>query len=480
VSRAWEPVIGLEIHAQLLTRSKIFCACPTTFGAPPNSHTCPVCTGLPGVLPVLNRRVVEFGLTAAAAFGCDVPERSIFARKNYFYPDLPKGYQVSQFEAPLALGGGIEIDVDGATRFIRLTRIHMEEDAGKLVHGRDLGDPSASFVDLNRAGVPLLEIVTEPDLRTPAEAAAFMAAMREVVVFLGICDGNMEEGSLRCDANVSIRPAGETALGVKAEVKNINSFRFVQKALEYEIDRQVDLLESGGRVVQETRLFDADRGVTFSMRGKEEAHDYRYFPEPDLVPLVVDREWFGRVRQGLPELPRAMRRRLEADFGLSGYDAGVITQDPDLARFFGDTVAAGAPPKKAANWIMGELLRLRREAGKDAGGGRVTPAALAALVALVDQGAIGGAAAKEVFAEVFRTGADPARVVEERGLAQVSDQGAIEALVDEVLAANPGEVAAFRGGKANLLGFFVGQVMRRSGGTANPGVIGEILRRKLQ
>ncbi len=478
MSRAWEAVIGLEIHAQLLTESKIFCGCSTAFGAPPNDHTCPVCTGLPGVLPVLNRRVVEFGLTAAAAFGCEVPGRSVFARKNYFYPDLPKGYQISQFEAPLALGGGLEFDVDGAPRFVRLTRIHMEEDAGKLVHGRDLGEPAASFVDLNRAGVPLLEIVTEPDIRTPAEAAAFMAGMREVLVFLGICDGNMEEGSLRCDANVSVRPAGETALGTKAEVKNINSFRFVQKALEYEIDRQIDLLETGGRVVQETRLFDADRGVTFSMRGKEEAHDYRYFPEPDLVPLEIDREWLERVGAAVPELPRAMRRRLTGEMGLSAYDAGVITQDPYLARFLDEVVAAGASPKKAANWIMGELLRLRREE-KDPGGGRVTPAALAALIALVDGGRIGMPAAKEVFAEVFRTGADPARVVEERGLGQVSDTSAIESLVDEVLAAHPGEAAAFRGGKEKLLGFFVGAVMRHSGGTANPGLIGDILRRKL-
>ncbi len=478
MSRAWEAVIGLEIHAQLLTESKIFCDCPTAFGAPPNDHTCPVCTGLPGVLPVLNRRVVEFGLMAAAAFGCEVPGRSVFARKNYFYPDLPKGYQISQFEAPLGFGGGLEFDVDGEVRFVHLTRIHMEEDAGKLVHGRDLGDPSASFVDLNRAGVPLLEIVTEPDIRTPAEAAAFMAAMREVLVFLGICDGNMEEGSLRCDANVSVRPAGGTALGTKAEVKNINSFRFVQKALEYEIDRQTDLLETGGRVVQETRLFDADRGVTFSMRGKEEAHDYRYFPEPDLVPLEIDREWLDRIRAAVPELPRAMRRRLTGEMGLSAYDAGVITQDPCLARFLDEAVAAGASPKKAANWIMGELLRLRRE-DKDSGGGCVTPAALAALIALVDGGRVGMPAAKEVFAEVFRTGADPARVIEERGLGQVSDTSAIEALVDEVLAAHPGEAAAFRGGKEKLLGFFVGAVMRRSGGTANPGLIGDILRRKL-
>ncbi len=479
MSGRWETVIGLEIHAQLRTASKIFCGCSTTFGAPPNSNTCPVCCGLPGVLPVLNRRAVEFALRAAAAAGCRVSARSVFARKNYFYPDLPKGYQISQYELPLALGGSLAFLTEGKERTVGLTRIHMEEDAGKLIHGENLGDPESSFVDLNRAGVPLLEIVSEPEIASPVEARDFLAAMRSLLLYLDVCDGTMEEGSLRCDANVSLRPRGETRLGTKVEVKNMNSFRHVQKALEFEIERQKDLLEAGERVAQETRLYNADRGETFSMRSKEEAHDYRYFPEPDLVPLAVDPEWLERVAAGLPELPRAKQARYVSQYSLPPYDAQVLTTTPALAAFFEETVKLHPAPKQVSNYLMTDLLYLLKESGKELAQAQVCPAGLAELLGLVERGTISGTMAKEVFAGMFASGKTAGELVAEHGLSQIDDEAAIETLVDRVLAENPDQLAAYRGGKEKLFGFFVGRIMRASDGKASPARVNDILKKKL-
>ena len=473
----YESVIGLEVHAQLKTNSKIFCGCSTQFGAKPNAHTCPVCLGMPGVLPVLNRKVVDYTIMMGLATNCSIAPESTFARKNYFYPDLPKGYQISQFEAPICEDGWVDINVDGETKRIGITRIHMEEDAGKLVHEGTLDSSKASFVDLNRACVPLMEIVSEPDLRSPEEARVYMQNIRDIVVYLGICDGNLEEGSLRCDANISVMPEGSGTFGTRAEIKNMISFRFLQQALEYEIDRQIDLIESGGQVVQETRLFDSDKGVTLSMRGKEEAHDYRYFPEPDLVPIRTDEGWIARIREELPELRSDKIRRYVDDMGIPEYDAEVVTTDKETALFFEETVASGADPKKASNWVMGEFARLVKEKGLDAA--KITPAQLAAIIGLVDGATISGSAAKQVFDEVFESGKDPKTVVEEKGLAQVSDEGAIEEEVQKVLDANPEQVQQFKDGNEKVLGFFVGQVMKASGGKANPKVVNDILRRLL-
>ena len=470
-------VIGLEVHAQLKTESKIFCGCSTTFGREPNANTCPVCLGMPGVLPVLNRKVVDFTIMMGLATNCRIASESIFARKNYFYPDLPKGYQISQYEAPICEDGWVDINVDGESRRIGITRIHMEEDAGKLVHEGALDSSRASFVDLNRACVPLMEIVSEPDIRSPEEARAYMQTLRDIVVYLGVCDGNLEEGSLRCDANISVMPEGSDTFGTRAEIKNMNSFRFLQQALEYEIDRQIDLIESGGRVVQETRLFDSDKGVTLSMRGKEEAHDYRYFPEPDLVPIRTDEAWIGRIREELPELRTEKKKRYVDDMGIPEYDAEVITTDRETALFFEEAVAAGADAKKASNWVMGEFARLVKEKGLDAA--KITPAQLAAIISLVDGATISGSAAKQVFDEVFETGKDPEIVVEEKGLAQVSDESAIEEEVKRVLDANPDQIQQFKDGQEKVLGFFVGQVMKASGGKANPKLVNEILRKLL-
>ena len=471
------PVIGLEVHAQLKNNTKIFCGCSTQFGAKPNAHTCPVCLGMPGVLPVLNRKVVDYTIMMGLATNCSIAPESTFARKNYFYPDLPKGYQISQFEAPICEDGWVDINVDGETKRIGITRIHMEEDAGKLVHEGTLDSSKASFVDLNRACVPLMEIVSEPDLRSPEEARVYMQNIRDIVVYLGICDGNLEEGSLRCDANISVMPEGSGTFGTRAEIKNMNSFRFLQQALEYEIDRQIDLIESGGQVVQETRLFDSDKGVTLSMRGKEEAHDYRYFPEPDLVPIRTDEGWIARIREELPELRSDKIRRYVDDMGIPEYDAEVVTTDKETALFFEETVASGADPKKASNWVMGEFARLVKEKGLDAA--KITPAQLAAIIGLVGGATISGSAAKQVFDEVFESGKDPKAVVEEKGLAQVSDEGAIEEEVQKVLDANPEQVQQFKDGNEKVLGFFVGQVMKASGGKANPRVVNEILRKLL-
>ena len=476
----YQAVIGLEVHVQLLTNTKIFCGCPTTFGSEPNSQTCPVCLGLPGALPVLNQKVVEFAIRAGLATNCTIARKSVFARKNYFYPDLPKGYQISQFELPICEHGHLDIQVEGEeSKRIGITRIHMEEDAGKLVHSDLAG--SGSGVDLNRACTPLLEVVSEPELRSADEAVAYLKKLHQIVVYLGICDGNMEEGSFRCDANVSVMPVGSDKFGTRTETKNVNSFRFVKQAIEYEIERQIEAIEEGGRIVQETRLFDPASGTTRSMRGKEEAHDYRYFPDPDLVPLVISDDRVEDARLALPELPEAKRRRYTAELGLTDYDAEVLTATRELAAYFEACLAHSAQPKSAANWVMGEVTRaLNDDPDHSLGNCPVTPQLLAELLLLIDKGTISTKIAKTVFDEMYRTGKTPAAIVAEQGLVQVSDTGEIERIIDEIMAANAGQVAEFRGGKEKVFGFFVGQVMRASKGKANPAVVNEILLKKLQ
>ncbi len=469
----FEAVIGLEVHCQLRTKSKIFCSCSADFGAPPNTHTCPVCLGMPGVLPVLNKRVVEFALRLALATNCTINRRNIFARKHYFYPDLPKGYQISQFEAPIAEHGWIEIETEKlGKRRIGITRIHMEEDAGKLIH--DDARP-VSYVDLNRTGTPLLEIVSEPDIRTPEEAGEYLKRLRELVRYLGISDGNMEEGSLRCDANISLRPKGETKLGTKAELKNMNSFRHVQRALEYEIRRQTGLLLDGKEVVQETRLWDEARGVTLPMRGKEEAHDYRYFPDPDLVPVEIDEEWIDNVRAGLPELPHEKRTRFVEEYGLGIDDAKVITSSRELADYFEECVKGFNQPKKVANWIMVELMKFLNQDGIEIQDCKVRPNHLSELLSLVDSGAISGKMAKDILEKVYKTGTSPKEIVETEGLSQVSDEDTLRTLCNEVLTENPKEVEKYKAGKTKVLGFLVGQVMRKTKGKANPKKVNELL-----
>lgn len=476
----FEAVIGLEVHAQLLTDSKLFCACSTRFGAEPNTQACPVCLGMPGVLPVINRRAVEYAVKMALAVGCDINPTSIFARKNYFYPDLPKGYQISQYTEPLAEHGELILELDGGeAKRVGITRIHMEEDAGKLLHGERPEDQAWSFVDLNRTGVPLIEIVSEPDMRTPAEAQAYVKSLREIVVYLGICSGNMEEGSLRCDANVSVRPKGREKFGTKAELKNLNSFKFLKDAIAYEIERQVDLVSTGGEVIQETRLYNPSTGTTASMRSKEEAHDYRYFPEPDLLPLVVDEKLVEEVKGTLPELPAEKRKRFAEEYGIPAYDAGVLTSSRELADYYEEVVKATGEAKVSSNWVMGELLRALKDSGGEITGCKVSPADLASLIGLIKKGQISGKIAKEVFEEMFSTGKAPAEIVESKGLSQISDQGEIEAIVDEVLASNPKEVERFKGGEKKLQGFFVGQVMKATRGKANPQVVNKLLKEKL-
>jgi aspartyl-tRNA(Asn)/glutamyl-tRNA(Gln) amidotransferase subunit B len=475
----YQVVIGLEVHTQLTTNTKIFCGCSTRFGATPNSQTCPVCLGFPGALPVLNRKVVDFAIRAGLATNCSIAPRSIFARKNYFYPDLPKGYQISQFDLPICLDGHLDIDVDGERKRIGITRIHMEEDAGKLVHADLPGVGDDSCVDLNRACTPLLEVVSEPDMRSPDEAIAYLKKLHQIVVYLGICDGNLEEGSFRCDANVSLMPVGSTTFGTRAELKNINSFRFIKQAIEYEMERQAEILDEGGRIIQETRLFDPNTGTTRSMRGKEEAHDYRYFPDPDLVPIIIDEAWISKVRASLPELPEAKRTRFAAEFGLPEYDAEVLAASRELAGYFEATVALFPQAKTVSNWVMGEVTRALNEDGKGIADSPVSPAQLADLLKLIEQGTISGKIAKTVFDEMYKTGKEPAAIVAEKGLVQVSDTGAIEAIIDEVLQKEAGQLAEYRSGKDKLFGFFVGQVMRASKGKANPALVNELLLKKL-
>jgi aspartyl-tRNA(Asn)/glutamyl-tRNA(Gln) amidotransferase subunit B len=474
----WEPVIGLEIHAQLSTRSKIFSGASTAFGAPPNTQACAVDLGLPGVLPVLNVGAVEMAVKFGLAIEGQIARRSVFARKNYFYPDLPKGYQISQYELPVVARGHIDVEIeDGSTRRIGITRAHLEEDAGKSLHEDFHG---MSGIDLNRAGTPLLEIVSEPDLRSPREAVAYMKKLHALVRYLEICDGNMQEGSFRCDANVSVRPRGRQAFGTRTEIKNLNSFRFVERAIQYEIDRQSALLESGGQVVQETRLYDPDRNQTRPMRSKEEANDYRYFPDPDLLPLAVDEAFIERVRATLPELPAAKKARFVAQYGLSAYDAGVLTATRDLADFYEATVrAAGGEAKLSANWVMGELSGALNRTGREVVESPVRPEMLGRLVGRIADGTISGKIAKEVFEAMWSGEGDPDTVIERRGLRQVTDDSAIEQVVEQVMVANPEQVAQYRAGKEKLIGFFVGQVMKASGGKVNPQQLNEVLKRKL-
>jgi len=476
----YEAVIGLEVHAQALTKTKIFCSCSTQFGSAPNTQVCPVCLGLPGVLPVLNRRVVELGIRMGIATHCRIAPYSCFARKNYFYPDLPKGYQVSMFELPLAEHGYLEI-LSGTkgrqkAKRIGLTRIHMEEDAGKNLHE---GVVDGSHVDLNRAGVPLLEIVSEPDLSSAEEAVAYLKALRAILIYTGVSDADMDKGNFRCDANVSIRPVGDTTFGTRSEIKNMNSFRFIQKAIDYEIARQTELLEEGGRVVQETRLWDVKRGVTLPMRSKEEAHDYRYFPEPDLVPLYVNESWIQKAADALPELPDAKQKRFVADYGLPAYDATILTGTQALADFFEEAVACHPNPKQVSNWMMGDLLREISLANLSIEKAPVTPARLAGLLKLIEGGSISGKMAKAVFEDMFRTGAEASKIVQEKGLMQLSDEGALTEIIEAVIAANPKEVSAYRAGKKKLLGFFIGQVMQQTRGKAHPGKVNTLLKEKL-
>ena len=472
----YETVIGLEVHAQLLTESKIFCSCSTKFGAPPNTHTCPVCLGMPGVLPVLNEKVVEFAIKLALATNGRIASRSILARKNFFYPDMPKGYQISQYEQPLAEKGWIEIVSNGHMKKIGLTRIHLEEDAGKLIH--DEYKP-VSYVDFNRTGMPLLEIVSEPDIRSPEEADAYLKSLRDILVYLEICDGNMEEGSFRCDANLSLRPVGQEELGTRSELKNMNSFRNVARALEYEIRRQQSLLEDGEEVIQETRLWNEAKGVTEAMRGKEESSDYRYFPDPDLTPIAIDEAWIERVRKSLPELPMAKKSRFISDYGLPEQDAGTLTGSRALADYFEACVKQFDQPKSVSNWIRSELMRELNADQKEVSECPVKPVQLADLLKMIENGKISGKIAKSVFTEMYQTGRDPETIVKEKGLEVVSDTSQLTSIIDEILNDNPGQVAEYQAGRDKLLGYFVGQVMKKTKGQADPKTANELLKEKL-
>ena len=473
----FETVIGLEVHAQLNTRSKIFCGCSTAFGAPPNTNTCQVCLGMPGVLPVLNKKVVEYAIKMALATHCKITSPNRFARKNYFYPDLPKGYQVSQFELPIAEHGWLEIETGGPKKRIGITRIHMEEDAGKLVH--DDHEPK-TYVDLNRTGVPLIEIVSEPDIRSPEDAAAYLKKLHAILRYLDICDGNMQEGSFRCDANISLRPVGQQELGTRTELKNMNSFRNVQRALEFEVRRQRDILLDGGAVVQETLLWDVGKNITNSMRGKEEAHDYRYFPDPDLIPVVIDEKWIADIQEGLPELPNERKKRFVSEFDLPDYDAEVLTSAKELADYFERALAVFPQAKKLSNWMMTELMReLKGEDGPDIRECPISPENLGALLKIIDQGTISGKIAKMVFMDMMVTGKDAETIVKEKNLVQMSDEGELLEMVKEIIAANPQQAADYKDGKTKLMGYFVGQLMQKTRGKANPKLANQLFSQEL-
>jgi aspartyl-tRNA(Asn)/glutamyl-tRNA(Gln) amidotransferase subunit B len=476
---AYEVVIGLEVHTELKTNTKIFCGCSTKFGADQNTNVCPVCLGLPGVLPVLNSKVVEFAVRTGLALNCQILPFSKFDRKNYYYPDLPKNFQTSQYDLPIAVNGYLDIEVNGETRRIGITRVHMEEDAGKLVHSGTIAKSDYALVDYNRTGVPLLEIVSEPDIRSADEAKAYLEKLKAILQYVDVSDCKMEEGSLRCDANISLRPVGTIPFGTKAEIKNLNSFKAVQKGLEYEAIRQEEVLEEGGKIIQETRLWDDNKGITASMRSKEQAHDYRYFPEPDLVPIVVDPAWVEEIRKNLPELPDARQQRLMKDYGLSSYDAGVITASRAMAEYFDETVKDGADSKTVANWLMGEVSKHLNAAGQSIEDCPVTPKNLAALISLLGKGTISGSIAKTVFEEMWSSGKDAETIVKEKGLSQISDEGAIVAIVEQVIAANPQSVADYQAGKERAIGFLVGQVMKQTKGRANPELVNKLLRERM-
>jgi len=475
----YEAVIGLEVHLQLLTKTKIFCSCSTRFGDPPNSNVCPVCLGLPGALPVLNQEAVTMAMKTALALNCAINPRSRFARKNYFYPDLPKGYQISQYDEPLASDGWIDIEVDKSPKRIGVTRVHLEEDAGKSLHEGFPDSERKSYIDLNRSGVPLIEIVSEPDLRTPDEAFEYLTRLKTLLQYLDVSNCNMEEGSLRCDANVSVRVAGATDFGTKTEVKNLNSFRFLQKALAYEIDRQIDVLEGGGSIHQETRLWDSREQRTYGMRSKEFAHDYRYFPEPDLLPLIITEEWKARVRQSLPELPDARRQRFIRKYALPEYDAGQLTLSKSVADYFEEAAKGSGEPKLAANWVLSELLHLLKETNREITESPVSAASLSELLGLIHKGSVSGKMAKELLAEMFSTGKTAGALVSEKGLAQITDEGKIATAVRDIMAANPKQVEQYRKGKTATLGWFVGQVMKATRGQANPQMVQELLKKEL-
>lgn len=471
----WEPVIGLEIHAQLLTKSKMFAPESAAYGGADNEYTSPISLGMPGALPSINHHAVELSIRVGLALNCEISNHSVFARKNYFYPDLPKGYQISQYDQPLCAKGYLDIILDGQPKRIGITRAHMEEDAGKSTHHGDY-----SLINLNRAGVPLLEIVSEPDIRSPQEAAEYARTVRNILRYLEVCDGNLEEGSMRCDCNVSVRKKGETKFGTRTEIKNVNSFRFVEKAIDYEIQRQIACIESGERIVQETRLYDSTKNRTFSMRSKEEAQDYRYFPDPDLLPVVFESSWVQNIRKALPELPREKATRFQTQYGLPEYDALVLTQERGVAEYFEAVANKCGNPKSASNWVMVELMRELKESEKSIETQPIQANQLGELIQLIDKGTISGKIAKTVFSEMWATGKNPDEIIKSKGLVQISDTGAIEKIIGEVIAASPNQVAEYRGGKEKLFGFFVGQVMKASKGQANPDLVNQILKEKLK